>query len=313
MHAYLARRLLGSVVTIWIIVSASFLIIRLAPGDPAQIWLGDYATPDLLQVTRARMGLDRPLPVQYLTYLGSVMRGDLGESLRSRKPVAGEIRDQLPYSLDLMVTSTLLSVAIGLTAGVIAAVKRNSMVDVLAMSVALFFLSIPAFWLGLLLFILFSAHLEWFPLIGAGNRASPANLAYHLVLPTLALGSRIGAVVARMTRSSVIEALSEDFVRPARAKGLSEPRVWVRHALRNAATPILSIVGIQVNALMGGSAVVEAVFSRPGVGNLLIVAISTRDYPMVQGAIFLIAVGVVLVNLLTDVAYGLADPRIRYA
>ncbi|MBI4278218.1 MAG: ABC transporter permease [Armatimonadetes bacterium] len=278
-----------------------------------EIWLGDYGTPQLIREVRAQMGLDRPIWEQYARFVSQISSGQLGRSLRTNRPVLGELRLQYPYTIQLTAASVVISSSLGLAVGILAAIRHNSMFDLLAMATAMFWISVPAFWLGLILLIFFAATLGWFPIAGAGNPAQPLSLAYYLVLPALTLGARGTAVVARMTRSAMIDVLSEDYVRTARAKGLAERLVMWRHALRNALAPILSIIGIELVALMGGAVVIETVFSRPGVGRLLVNAVSARDYPMVQGTIFFFAAAVIAINFLTDLAYALVDPRIRYA
>jgi ABC-type dipeptide/oligopeptide/nickel transport system permease component len=252
------------------------------------------------------------LVVQYAGFLAQVLSGNMGRSFRTHRPVLGDLLQQYPYTLVLTIASVIVSALLGTAFGVMAALRRNSMYDLGIMAVAMVWVSMPSFWLALILLIVFSVSFGWFPLVGAGNIKSLGSTLHHLVLPVAALGTRGAAVVARMTRSAVIDTLGEDYVRTARAKGLPQRRVTTRHLLRNAFAPVVSILGVDAITLIGGAVVIETVFSRPGIGRLLVNAVSARDYPLIQGAIFFIAAAVIVINLLIDVSYGLLDPRIRY-
>ncbi|MGQ0548746.1 MAG: ABC transporter permease [Armatimonadota bacterium] len=313
--AYLVRRLLATIPTALGVVTLAFLLIHVAPGDPAELLLGDYAgvTPQVLADLRLRLGLDRPLPVQYLTYVASVIRGDLGRSFRTNQPVMSEIVVQAPFTVVLAAAGVLLAVLMGVPSGIVAAVRRNSITDYVTTTIAMLWLSAPSFLFGILLIYFLAYKLGWFPVFGAGTWGDWRSLLAHLVLPAVAVGVRSAALIARMTRSSMLEVLQQDYVRTARAKGLAGRTIVYRHTLRNAAIPILTIVGLDVAYLLGGAVVMETVFARPGLGKLVVDAIYARDYPMVQGAILTFAFGILIVNLLVDLSYTFVDPRIRYS
>jgi ABC-type dipeptide/oligopeptide/nickel transport system permease component len=309
--SYFARRLLASVVTLWIIVSLAFALVRLAPGDPAEIWLGDYATPELIEATRARMGLDQPIVTQYVSFIGRVATGDLGNSVRTGRSVSDTILAQYPFTLQLTVGALFIAVTFGILTGVVSAMTHNSRLDFVMVLGSVTWIAMPSFWFGLILIYIFSVYFGWFPITGAGERGNILSILHHLILPAIALGARQAAVITRMSRSAMLDVLRTDYVRTARAKGLSERKVIGRHAFRNALIPITSLTAIETMVLLSGSVVIEVVFSRPGVGQLLVTAVSQRDYPMIQGAIFFFATAVILINLLTDVAYAAIDPRVR--
>ncbi len=313
--AYLVQRVLATLPTIVGVVTLAFLLIHIAPGDPAELLLGDYTgvTPQVLADLRARLGLDRPLPVQYVTYVGSVLRGDLGKSFRTNQPVMSEIVTQAPFTVVLAAAGVLLAILVGVPSGIVTAVRRNSAVDYLTTTVAMLWLSGPSFLFGILLIYVLAYKLGWFPIFGAGSWGDWRSLASHLALPAAAIGVRSAALIARMTRSSMLEVLHQDYVRTARAKGLGHYAVVYRHALRNAAIPVVTIIGLDIAYLLGGAVVIETVFARPGLGKLVVDAIYARDYPMVQGAIMVFAFGILLVNLLVDLSYAVVDPRIRYS
>jgi peptide/nickel transport system permease protein/oligopeptide transport system permease protein len=294
------------------IVTLAFILVRLAPGDPAEIWLADWATPELVASLRSKMGLDRPVLQQYFLFISQLLHGDLGQSLISRRPVLQELLQAYPYTLKLTLASLLISSSLGLVLGTLAALRRNSRLDVLIMSGAVLGIGMPGFWFGLVLLVVFSVRLGLFPITGAGDPSSLVSTIRHLILPAAASGLRQAASVIRMTRSAVLEVIGEDYVRTARAKGLAERVIVYKHMLRNALGPIVSIASIDAVILLGGSVVIENVFSRPGVGRLLVTAVSRRDYSMVQGCIFLFALTVLLINLVTDLIYAYLDPRIRY-
>jgi peptide/nickel transport system permease protein len=305
MISFIVRRLLLTVPVLLGVVTLVFLLIHLVPGDPVQAMLGESASPRDVAELRARLGLDQPLYVQYERYLHGVVTGDLGTSLRTNQPVLAAIRDRMPATIELAAAAMIVSIVIAIPLGIIAAVNAGTVVDYAATTVSLLGISIPNFWLGPLLAIIFSVELGWLPVSGRGTFA-------NLVLPAITLGAPLAAVLARMTRASVLEELRELYVLAARARGLSRARSVLVHAFRNSLIPIVTILGLQVGMLLTGAVITETIFAWPGVGRLLIQSISFRDYPLVQGCILLIAVTYVSVNLLTDLAYGLLDPRIRY-
>ncbi len=304
MPRYLARRLALTVPVLLGVATLVFALIHLVPGDPAQAMLGESATPQDVARLRTSLGLDEPLLVQYKTFLTGLARGDLGTSFRFGTPVAQEIRQRLPQTAILAITAMACAIAFAIPLGIIAAVFHGRAPDYAAMTLALAGISMPGFWLGPLLAIFFSVRLGWLPVSGSGTPA-------HLVLPSITLGAALAAILARMTRASVIEELRELYVTAARARGLSRTRAVVRHAFRNSLIPIVTIIGLQFGAVLTGTIITETIFAWPGVGRLLIQSINTRDYPLVQGCILFISVIYVAMNLLTDLTYGLLDPRIR--
>ena len=281
-----------------------FLVVRLIPGDPARLLAGDFATDQIVDELRARWRLDDPLPVQYAVYLAGLVRGDLGRSIATSTPVLPELRERFLRTLELALAAVALAALVGVAAGIVSAVRRASVLDYLATALALAGISTPIFWSGLVLILLFSVTLEWLPAGGSGTLR-------HLVLPALSLGLFGAGVLARQTRSGLLEVLGQDFVRTARAKGLPERLVVVKHALKNALIPVVTVLGDQFGRLLGGAILTETVFSWPGMGRYLIDAIGQRDYPAVQGAILVFAAAVVLINLLVDLSYGALDPRVR--
>ena len=305
MLRYLIRRLLQTVPVLLGVATLVFALIHLVPGDPAQSMLGEGASPGEVTALRHSLGLDRPLFTQYLSFLGGIAHGNLGTSFRYGTPVAREIGARLYRTLQLALAAMAVALLVALPLGIVAAVFRKTMIDHAAMTAALAGISMPNFWLGPLLAILFSVRLGWLPVAGTGTLA-------HLVLPAVTLGAALAAILARMTRASVLEELRELYVLAARARGLSRTRAVVRHAFRNSLIPIVTIVGLQFGAVLTGTIITETIFAWPGVGRLLIQSISFRDYPLVQGCILFIAVTYVFVNLLTDLAYGWLDPRIRF-
>jgi peptide/nickel transport system permease protein len=302
---YTLRRLALLVPVLFGVSLVSFSLLHLIPGDPAVILAGADASPGTIQRVREEFGLDAPLPVQYVRYIGHAIQGDLGVSIRTRDPVAQTLLSRLQVTVLLTVASVLVALVLGVLAGVIAATRQGSWLDAGIMVLALGGLSVPSFWLGLLLLQIFAATLGWLP---AGGSGTPQ----HLLLPALVLGTSGAAVVARMTRGSMLEVVRQDYVRTLRAYGLPERLVVYRHALRNALNPVVTVVGLQFGVLMAGAVVVETVFSLPGLGRLMVNAIFNRDYPVIQGGMLLLAVTFVLVNLLTDLAYAVINPRIRY-
>ena len=305
MLRYLVRRLLLTIPVLLGVATLVFALIHLVPGDPAQSMLGDGASPEEVQKLRTALGLDKPLVEQYWSFMTGLVRGDLGSSFRYGTPVAREIRDRLFRTFQLAVAAMLVAVAIAIPLGILAAVFRGTAIDHAAMTLALIGISMPNFWLGPLLAILFAVYLGWLPVSGTGGLT-------HLVLPAVTLGAALAAILARMTRASVLEELRELYVLAARARGASRTRAVVRHAFRNSLIPIVTIIGLQIGAVLTGTIITETIFAWPGVGRLLIQAINFRDYPLVQGCILFISFTYVMMNLLTDLTYGLLDPRIRY-
>jgi len=305
MVRFLVRRLLLTIPVLLGVATLVFSLIHLVPGDPAQAMLGESAAPEDIAELRERLGLDRPLYVQYAAFLMGLSRGDLGISMRTNEPVTREIAIRIPATFQLAVAAMSLAVLVAVPLGIIAAVGAGTGVDYAATTVALLGISIPNFWAGPLLAIVFGVSLGWLPVSGSGTPA-------HLVLPAITLGAPLAAVLARMTRASVIEELRELYVLAARARGVSRARAVLRHAFRNSLIPIVTVFGLQMGAVLTGAVITETIFAWPGVGRLLIQSITFRDYPLVQGCILMIAVTYVAMNLLTDLAYGLLDPRIRY-
>jgi peptide/nickel transport system permease protein len=278
--------------------------VRLIPGDPARLLAGDFATEAIIDELRQRWHLNDPLPVQYAVYLGGLLRGDLGRSITTATPVLPELTERFLRTLELAVAAIAVAALVGIAAGIVSAVRRSTLVDYLATALALTGISTPIFWSGLILILLFSVTLGWLPAGGTGTLR-------HLVLPAVSLGFFGAGVLARQTRSGLLEVLGQDFVRTARAKGLPERLVVVKHALKNALIPVVTVLGDQFGRLLGGAILTETVFSWPGMGRYLIEAISQRDYPAVQGAILIFAAAVVVINLLVDLSYGALDPRVR--
>ncbi|HLU35789.1 MAG TPA: nickel ABC transporter permease [Thermomicrobiales bacterium] len=306
MTQYIFRRLLALIPILLGVSIIIFLVMRLIPGDPARQSLGPEATGEQVEVLRKAWRLDEPLPMQYLAWLERAIEGDLGRSTVSRVPVTEEIFSRLPATLELTLASMVVAIVFGLLFGIVSAIRHNSLIDRGTMLLALIGICTPSFWLGLLLLLAFSVKLSWFPSTGAGGLS-------HLVLPAITLGVGAAAVIARVTRSSMIEVFSEDFIRTARAKGLGERLVVVRHALKNALIPIITILGLEFGGLLAGAVITETVFSYPGIGQLLIKSINNRDFPIVQGVLLLFAIQFVLINLVVDLLYARVDPRISYA
>lgn len=316
MSTYLLKRLLMVVPTVWGAVTLVFLAIHLAPGDPIQLYIPpDFpvnASPERVAELRARLGLDRPLLEQYTSFLSGVVRGDLGTSLQHRNSVAQGLLERLPNTLQLGILSLAIAVALGVTVGIVSAVRRGTWLDNVAMTLALFGVSIPNFWLGMLLMQLVGLHWPILPPSGFGGSIFTAEGLRYALLPAITIGISGAGGLARYTRSSMLDVLNEDYVRTARSKGLSERLVVYKHALRNALIPIITLLGLSFGSMLSGAVIVETVFGWPGVGRYLVTGISNRDFPVVQGAVLVIAVGFVLANLITDLVYGLVDPRIRY-
>jgi peptide/nickel transport system permease protein len=310
---YLLRRLAAMVPVLVVVSVVVFSLIHLTPGDPVAIMLREESDPATLAALRHQLGLDRPLPVQYATWLYRAARGELGRSIRTNQPVTEAIRERLPVTFTLAAVATVLALAVAVPAGILSAVRRHSVADAAGTLAALSGVSLPNFWLAILLIFLFSVTLGWLPPIGWVNPLrDPWGGLRSLVLPAITLGTAMAAVVMRMTRSSLLEVLQLEFVRTARAKGLEERAVIVRHALRNALVPVVTVAGLQAGALLGGAIITETIFALPGVGRLLVDAIFQRDFPIVQGVVLFLALNFLLVNLAVDLAYAWLDPRIRY-
>lgn len=306
MKRYIAKRLLAALITLLGLSFIVFLMVRLLPGDPAQVIAGPLASDQEVAHIREQLGLNQPAATQYMLYMGHLLHGDLGTSARTSQPVIAEILARFPYSLKLAVISTLLSAVVGVTAGVIAASRRYSLVDYLVSIGALAGVSMPVYWLGLLLIMIFSVKLQWLPAAGADDPGS-------FILPSITLALYSMALVARMTRAAMFDVLVQDYVRTAWAKGVAQRVVTYKHALRNALVPIITVIGLQFGALLGGAVLTESIFGWPGLGQLLVDSIFSRDFPMVQGIVLIFSAMIILTNLGVDLIYGYVDPRIRYS
>jgi ABC-type dipeptide/oligopeptide/nickel transport system permease component len=305
MLTWILRRILAVVPVLFGVTLAVFSMLFLVPGDPVKMMLAEFVTnPDQVAQMRAQLHLDEPIVQQYGRFVTNAVRGDLGVSIRSRRPVTTEIAENLGSTAQLALAAMVVAIGLGIPLGLVAALSRNSWLDVASMGTALLGVSMPSFWLGLLLIFVFSLHLAWFPATGGGDLR-------HLVLPAVTLGMIAAAIIARLTRSSMLEVLGQDYVRTARAKGLGGFAVVVRHALKNALIPIITIFGLQFGNLLAGAVIVETVFSRPGLGRLIVGGILNKDFPLVQGVVLFVATVYVLINVLVDLAYAYADPRIR--
>ncbi len=306
MSKYILRRILVAFPLILGVTTVVFVMLRVAlPGDPAKVMAGDRATPELIEQIRHNLGLDRPVFEQYLIFLRNFVQGDLGRSVKFREPVLGVIAKAFPFTAVLTFLCVAIGTSLGLVIGVLTAVYQRTWIDNFGIVLAVLFYSIPTFWLGLMLILVFSVGLRILPVQGVGTWK-------HFVLPVTTLGVGQSALIARLTRSSMIEVLSTDYVRTARAKGLTQRRMLIRHALQNTLIPVITVVGLSVGGLLGGAVITESIFHLPGVGSLAIDAISNRDYPMIQGAVILVAASFVFVNLVVDIIYAFVDPRIRY-
>jgi peptide/nickel transport system permease protein len=302
---FLIRRILLTIPVMFGVATLVFSLIHLVPGDPVQAMLGESASPADVAELRAKLGLDRPLIVQYIAFLKGMATGDLGTSLRTNQPVAAAIAERLPATFELAMAAMTMAVLFAIPLGIIAAARAGTRIDHAATTLALIGISMPNFWLGPLLAIVFSVSLGWFPVSGRGTPA-------HLVLPAVTLAAPLTAVLARMTRASLLDELRALYVLAARARGVSRVRAVLKHAFRNSLIPIVTVLGLQFGAVLTGAVITETIFAWPGVGRLLIQSISFRDFPLVQGCILLIAITYVSMNLLTDALYGLLDPRIRH-
>lgn len=312
MRQYVVRRLLVTFPVLLGVSILAFAIMHVVPGDPVRLMAGPDAPEDVVQRIRAELGLERPLPLQYWSFLTRALQGDLGRSLRSRAPVVDEIVARFPATLELTTVSMLIAVLIGIPLGLVSAVRRATWVDYTAMGVSLSTLSMPIFWFAIVAIWIFSLHLGWFPVSGRGGAVWEWNGLRHIVLPAVTLATTSVAIISRLTRSGMLEVLGREFIVTARAKGVAEPLVVGKHALKNALIPVVTVVGLQYGFLLGGAVVTETIFAWPGVGRLAITSILQRDYPVVQGCVLLVAVLFVLINLAVDLLYAWLDPRIRY-
>jgi len=302
---YFLKRLVGLAPTLLIVAVLVFLFVHMLPGDPARLAAGQDADLETVQLVRKELGLDKPLPEQFVRFFTNIVQGDLGTSIRTRRPVSVEIAERFMPTLLLTLVSMAWSVVFGMGIGIISAVYRNRWPDRLGMTLAVSGISFPAFALGMLLMQIFSVDLGWLPTVGA-------NTWQHYVLPSITLGAAVAAVMARFTRASFVEVIQEDFVRTARAKGLREKVVIIKHCLRNALIPVVTMMGLQFGFLLGGSIVVEAVFNWPGLGRLLVDSVNMRDYPVIQALVLLFSLEFILINLVVDMLYGFINPTIRY-
>ncbi len=312
MLSFVTRRLGFAAITLFSVLTLVFLLVRILPGDPALVLLGDQASPASIAAVHQKLGLDKPVLVQYGSFLWDALQGDLGNSMITGRPVSAEILNVLPYTLELTIAALALGLILGVPAGVWAAVKRNKMPDYIIRFISLLGLSLPAFVAAILLLMVFAIQLKWFPVISAGGSGDILERLRQMALPTLSLALIMMTYITRVTRSAMLEVLSQDYVRTARAKGASQYSVVWKHALGNCLVPIATVVGLYLGILIGNSVLTEIVFSRPGLGKLILSALTQRDYTLLQGMIVVYTFMVVIVNLMTDLTYGLLDPRIQY-
>jgi ABC-type dipeptide/oligopeptide/nickel transport system permease component len=312
MLKYAIRRMIFVLPTLWAVVTFVFFLIRIVPGGPAVAALGSYATQESIKELQTQMGLDRPILIQYASFLRNLCRGDLGKSLITNKPISAEIARALPYTLDLTLGGMLIGIVLGIPTGILTALRRNQAPDYIGRILSLVGISMPEFYLGILLMYIFSIKFGLFPVLGGGDLKVLSSRLYHLVLPATTLGIIMTAFISRMVRSSMLNVLREDYVRTARAKGLPERVVIYKHALRNALIPTVTVIGIYMSILMGGSVLTEIIFSRPGLGKMMVFAVKDRDYIALQSVIIIFSAFVFLFNLLTDLLYSVIDPRIEY-
>jgi ABC-type dipeptide/oligopeptide/nickel transport system permease component len=312
MLKYTIRRIIYVLPTLWAVVTFVFFLIRIVPGGPAVAALGSYATEESIRQLEKQMGLDKPILVQYGKFLKDLCRGDLGKSLITNKPISQEISRALPYTLDLAIGGMIIGILLGIPTGIITALRRNRPPDYIGRILSLVGISMPEFFLGILLMYLLAIKLPLFPVLGGGNLSNLSSRLSHLFLPALTLGIIMTAFISRMVRSSMLNVLREDYVRTARAKGLHERVVIYKHALRNALIPTVTVIGIYMSILIGGSVLTEIIFSRPGLGKMMVFAVKDRDYIALQSVIIIFSAFVFLFNLMTDLLYSLIDPRIEY-
>ena len=313
MAGFILRRLLAAVPTLLAVLTLVFVIVRIVPGDPALVILGDQATPEAAAALRTRLGLDRPMWLQYVTFLGSALVGDFGNSMVTGRPIVDEVTAVLPYTIDLTLAAMLIGVVVGVPVGIWAALHRNGVIDVMARLLSLVGLSFPVFVSGIFLLLAFALHWRIFPVIGNADLNDIGDRIHRLILPAATLGLVMAAYITRVTRGAMLHALGEDYIRTARAKGVPWRRVvWV-HGLRNASLPVVTVVGLYVGILIGNSVLTEVVFNRPGLGKVIVGALNQRDYTMLQGLMVIYCFLIVVVNLVTDLLYGVIDPRVKAA
>lgn len=311
MTRYLVKSVVTIIPTLWGVATIVFFLIHLTPGDPALAILGPHATAESVTELRHNLGLDQPLHVQYVKFMGRLLQGDLGRSLVTEQPVLLETLRPFSYTVQLAVAGIAIALLLGIPVGIISAVRRNTLLDYIVRTTSISGISVPVFFLAIVFLWIFSSELGWFPMIGVGDTSSWTSLLHHLVLPAMTIGISMAVLIMRLTRASMLEVLSQDYVRTARAKGLAEGPVVMVHALKNALLPIVTVVGLYMGQLLGGAILTETVFARQGVGKLLMDAITARDYPQVQGTVLIFATAVILVNLVVDAIYKLVDPRIN--
>ena len=313
MGRYILQRLAGMLAVMFTVVTIVFIIVRIAPGDPAAVMLGPDASAQDISQLRARLGIDQPLPIQYALFLGQLIRGDLGESIFLNRPVLSALADRAEPTFFLTLFAITIASVIAIPIGILSAYRRGSLFDQATTTVAMLAASIPSFWLGLLLIQYFAVRFGIFPVSGYGGPgASLATRLYHLVLPAFALGIVSSALILRFTRASMLDVLNDDYVRTARSKGMGEFRVVMKHAFKNALIPVLTVIGLTAALLVSGAVVTETVFGLPGIGSLVVSAVLRRDYPVIQGALLIIAALYVLINFLIDMLYLVIDPRVKY-
>lgn len=307
MLTHIVRKLLYSIPVLWGVVTAIFILMAVVPGDPARIMMGQRGDPETLERIRQDLGLDLPLTRQYTKFLGELARGDLGMSYRNNERVTSAIAERFSATMRLAFWAMLLSVAVGLTAGIISAAKQYSAFDYTAMVVAISGVSAPVFWVGLLLLLVFAYTLGWVPGVSEGDGSWK-----YLILPVITLGVRPAALIARLTRSCMLEVLNQDYIRTARAKGVAEKMVIAKHALKNAMIPVVTVIGTQISELLSGAVLTETIFAWPGIGRLSVEALINRDFPMIRGTVIVMALIFLIANLIVDISYGFIDPRVRY-
>ena len=305
MHIYILKRIIQVIPVLLLVTLITFSLVHLTPGDPAIMRAGEDATAEQVESIREAMGLNLPVHIQYFNWLGGLFRGDLGSSLQDGRPVFITLIRRLPATIQLVIASFIVSIGIGIPAGILSAVKQNTMADSFARIFALLGLSMPNFWIGLMLMLLFSYRLRLLPASGSGT-------LLHLIMPAIALGLPAAGVITRLTRSSMLEVLKEDYIRTAQSKGLKKQVVVYKHALKNAMLPVVTVIGIQLGSRLGGSVIIESVFAYPGIGRFAYLRLLARDYPMIMGNLLIFAFIFILINLLTDILYGFLEPRIRY-
>ena len=313
MIGFVIRRLLAAIPTLIAVLTLVFVIVRIVPGDPALVILGDQATPEAIAALRTRLGLDVPLWSQYFSFIGNALQGDFGNSMVTNRPIMAEVAAVLPHTIDLTVAAMIFGIVVGVPVGIWAALHRNGVIDVCARILSLIGLSFPVFVSGIFLLLAFALHWRIFPVIGSANLEDYGDRLHKLILPSITLGLVMAAYITRVTRSAMLQSLGEDYIRTARAKGVPWRRVvWV-HGLRNASIPIVTVVGLYVGILLGNSVLTEIVFNRPGLGKIIVGALNQRDYTMLQGLMVIYCFLIVVVNLVTDLLYGVLDPRVKAA